>query len=119
MHVDFVKELYLLDTRLHYGINIMHTLSGLQRTNDCSEGKNHPDIYIILNELQKEQADYETLITELSLGRKVEAPQKKKWKTLNARFMSIQSIVSEYKIYKEENRTTEYLKLLAITITLD
>ena len=74
-------------------------------------GKNHSDIYTFLNEFQKEQADYETLITELSLGRKVKAPQKKKWETLNAKFMSVAS--------KEENRTIEYLTLLANTITLD
>ena len=102
------------------------TLSGAQRTNNCSErwhnrfnfvvGKNHPGIYTLLNELKKEQADYETIVTELALGRKVKAGQKKKWKDINRRLLRI---VSDYALYKEENRIIEYLELLANTITLE
>ena len=64
------------------------TIAGLQRTNNLSEGwhnrfrlvvgKNHPDLYSALKEFQKEQADVEIAVAELSLGRSVKAEPKKK-----------------------------------------
>ncbi|CAI6367282.1 unnamed protein product [Macrosiphum euphorbiae] len=55
-------------------------LTGSHKTNNVSEGwynrfqlvigKHHPDLYSALSEFQKEQADVEIMISELSLGRK-------------------------------------------------
>ncbi len=45
-------------------------------------GKHHPGLYSLLNEIQKEQADSEIMVTELSLGRRVKATRKRKWVTL-------------------------------------
>ena len=39
--------------------------------------KNHPDLFSALVEFQKEQADSEIAIAEISLGRKVKAAPKK------------------------------------------
>ncbi|CAB0030720.1 unnamed protein product [Trichogramma brassicae] len=65
------------------------TLTGQHKTNNVSEGwhnrfrilvgKNHPDFYYLLRELQKEQADTEIAITEMCLNRRVKALPKKKW----------------------------------------
>ena len=67
------------------------SINGEQKTNNCSEGwhnrfrlivgKHHPDLYSFLTEIQKEQADTEIAITELSLGRVVKSALKKKNKT--------------------------------------
>lgn len=40
-------------------------------------GKKHQDLYYLLTEFQKEQADSEIIIAELGLGRKVKAAPKK------------------------------------------
>lgn len=63
------------------------TLDGTQKTNNVSEGwhnrfrlvvgKHHPDLYSAIMEIQKEQADTEITLTELSLGRNVKAAPKK------------------------------------------
>ncbi|KAK3908542.1 putative peptidase y4sO [Frankliniella fusca] len=66
------------------------TLRDEHRTNNLSEGwhnrfqgvngKNHSPIYAALGEIQKEQADTETMLHELTLGRRVKAaPKRSGW----------------------------------------
>ena len=60
------------------------------RTNNVSEGRhNHPDIYTIIKEFQKEKGDTEIAVVELSLGKKVKAAPKKKWVDFQRRIQSI------------------------------
>ncbi len=42
-------------------------------------GKHLPDFYSLLNEIQKEQADSEIMVAELSLGWQIKAAPKRKW----------------------------------------
>ena len=51
-------------------------------------GKHHPDIYSALTELQKEQADTESMVVELCLGKKVRALPMRKWVELQERIQS-------------------------------
>ena len=97
----------------------------LHRTNNVSEawhrrfevvvGKHHPDVYSAMHEFQKEQAEMESIIAELSLGKRVRAQPKKKWVELQQR---IQTIASSYEEYKERDDVMEYLKNLSYNITV-
>ena len=42
-------------------------------------GRHHPSLYGALLEIQREQADTETMVTQLELGQKVKAAPKKTW----------------------------------------
>lgn len=96
-------------------------LTGSHRTNNVSEGwhnrfqlvigKHHPDLYSALGEFQKEQADAEIMIAELSLGRKVRAVPKRKWQDFQTRIMSI---VSAFDTYEE----LDFLRAIAHNIVL-
>lgn len=100
-------------------------LTGDHRTNNVSEGwhnrfhlivgKNHPDLYSLLKEIQKEQADSESMIAELALGRAVKSAPKKKWIQLQNR---IRFITRQYQEYARENRILDYLNLLGNNFTL-
>lgn len=80
--------------------------TGESKTNNVSEGwhnrfrvligKNHPDIYAFIREIQKEQGDTEISVVELSLGRKVKAAPKKRWKDVQT---NLQNIVLNYESY--------------------
>ena len=96
------------------------------KTNNASEGwhnrfrlllgKHHPDMYTFLKEIQKEQADTEVSIAELSLGKKVKAAPKKKWLDLQAR---IRSVVLQYDDeYKSQNRVLDYLRTVGYNVSL-
>lgn len=86
-------------------------LQGFSKTNNASEGwhnrfaivvrKHHPDLYSILTEIQKEQADTEVAIAELSLGRSVRAAPKKKWYLLKKEFKRSQLVT---KITKQKTK---------------
>lgn len=96
-----------------------------QKTNNCSEGwhnrfqqvvgKHHPDLYAALREIQKEQADTETAISELSLGKTVKAAPKKKWVDAQER---LSMIVRDYENYKDNDMIIEYLESLSFNIVL-
>lgn len=98
-------------------------LNGEHRTNNVSEGwhnrfrmltgKNHPDIYSLIKEFQKEQGDTEISVVELSLGRKVKAAPKKKWVDFQKR---IQSITAEYPEYVQ--RPLDFLTAIAHNIVI-
>lgn len=100
-------------------------LTDTHRTNNASEGwhnrfrlllgKHHPDMYTFLRELQKEQADTEVSLAELSLGRKVKAAPKQKWLQVQER---IHSIVAEYDDYKRGDRILDYLRTIGYNINL-
>lgn len=93
---------------------------GDHRTNNVSEGwhnrfrllvgKNHPDVYNLINEFQKEQADSEIHVQEFHLGRKLKAGPKKKWVLLQNR---VKTIVANYNTFKDEDNVLEYLRLLS------
>lgn len=78
-------------------------------------GKIHPSLYTALGEIQKEQADTETMLHELSLGRRVKAAPKKKWLDQQRR---IKSVVAKYATYKQEDRVVDYLRTLGHLFTL-
>lgn len=96
-----------------------------QKTNNNSEGwhnrfqklvgKHHPDLYAAFREIQKEQADTEIAITELSLGRTVKAAPKKKWKDSQDR---LSMIVRDYQNYKHNDMIIDYLEALSFNIIL-
>lgn len=96
-------------------------LTGSHKTNNVSEGwhnrfqlvigKHHPDLYSALGEIQKEQADAEIMIAELSLGRKVRALPKRKWRDFQKRIMSI---TAEFNTYQP----LQFLRAIAHNIVL-
>lgn len=96
-------------------------LNHSHRTNNISEGwhnrfrivigKHHPDLYTLLEELQKEQGYTEVCITELALGKKVKAAPTKKWNDLQLR---IQSIASEY----NTRPRLEYLRAISANVNI-
>lgn len=64
-------------------------LNGGHKTNNVSEGwhnsfrffmgKNHPDLFPLLNKVLKEQVDTDISLTELALDRKIKGAPKEKW----------------------------------------
>lgn len=100
-------------------------LNGDHKTNNVSEGwhnrfrllvgKNHPDFYSLLMEIQKEQADTDIAITELSLGRKIKAAPKKKWIDYQ---LKIQHIAADFDTYKRDGKELEFLQLIGCNIVL-
>lgn len=83
-------------------------VNGSHRTNNVSEGwhnrfailvgKHHPDLYSLLTEIQKKQADTEVAIAEISIGRAVKAAPKKKWFAFQRRLQGIVGIYEDYEI---------------------
>ena len=59
-------------------------------------GKNHPDEYSFIREIQKEQEDTEIVVVELSLGRKVKAALKRKWVEFQGRLQRIVLNIDSY-----------------------
>lgn len=100
-------------------------LAGEHKTNNVSEGwhnrfrllvgKNHPDLFSLLQEIQKEQADTEIAVTEMYLGRKVRVAPKKKWVDFQNR---IQNITNDYDTYKRERNELQFLELVGSNIVL-
>jgi len=96
-------------------------LTSSHKTNNVSEGwhncfqlvigKHHPDLYSALSEFQKEQADVEIMISELSLGRKVRSQPKRKWRDFQTRIMSI---TADFNTYQE----LQFLRAIAYNIVL-
>ncbi len=77
--------------------------------------KHHSDLYSLLNEIQKEQADSKIMVTELSLGRRVKAAPKRKWLEVLSRLWRI---VENYNEYKTEGKELEFLKPIAYNINI-
>lgn len=102
------------------------TVNDTAKTNNASEGwhnrfrlllgKHHPDMYTFLKEIQKEQADTEVSIAELSLGKKVKAAPKKKWLELQARVRSVALRYDDE--FKRENRLLDYLRTIGYNVNL-
>ena len=100
-------------------------LNGDHRTNNVSEGwhsrfqvvvgNHHPDMYSALTELKREQADTETVISELAMGKKVKALPKHKWVVAQQRIMNV---TSEYNDYKRDDKVVDYLRTLSPIIEL-
>jgi hypothetical protein len=96
-------------------------LTKSHRTNNISEGwhnrfrvvirKHHPDLYTLIEELQKEQGYMEICVTELALGKKVKSARAKKWTDLQTR---IGAIASEY----DTRPIMEYLQSIAANVTI-
>lgn len=74
-------------------------------------GKNHPDIYLFIKEIKKEQGDTEIAVVELSLGRRVKAAPKKKWVDTQRK---LQRIVLNY----EDYTILDYLKAVGDTFMI-
>lgn len=63
-------------------------------------GKNHPDLYSCLNEFQKEQADTETAMRELGLGkRKMKRGADRKWVDAQIR---VRNVADQYDDIKKK-----------------
>lgn len=97
-------------------------MTGLHKTNNVSEEwhnrfqlvigkKHHLDLYFALDEFQKEQGDVEIMISELSLGRKIRAQPKRKWREFQIRIMAI---TADFNTYQE----LDFLKKIAHNIVL-
>ncbi len=67
-----------------------------------------------MNEIQKEQANYEIMVTELSLGRQVKAAPKRKWLEAQSRLRR----VVENNEYKTDGKELEFLKSIAYNINI-
>lgn len=99
------------------------TLEDLAATNNASEGwhnrfatilnRKHPDLYSLLDALKMEQADTEIAITELRMGRKVKAAQKKKWADYHAR---VRTCVENY---DGIDNVLPYLERISCYVNLD
>ncbi len=55
-----------------------------------------------MNEIQKKQTDYEIMVTELSLGRRVKAAPKRKWLKIQSRLRRMIENDNEYKTDKKK-----------------
>ena len=71
--------------------------------------KNHPDLYVLLKNIQKEQGDTERAVVKLSLGRIIKAAPKKKWLDVQNK---LKRIVQNYEDYE----ILDYLKAVGQTI---
>ena len=71
--------------------------------------KNHPDLYVLLKNIQKEQGDTERAVVKLSLGRIIKAAPKKKWLDVQN---NLKRIVYNYEDYE----ILDYLKAVGQTI---
>ena len=101
-------------------------LTKVHLTNNVSEGwherfqivigRLHPDLFTALRELQLEQADTETIVAELSAGRKVKALPRHQWVLTQDR---IQGLTAKYEEYKDtsRNEVSEYLRLMSEVFT--
>lgn len=113
---------YSIESWNHYET----TLDNRHRTNNVSEGwhnrfrlmvgKTHPDMYSLIKEFKKEQADTEIAVAELGLGKNVKAAPKAKWVTHQVR---IRRIVRRYNEYKDDDEILEYLENLACNISIN
>lgn len=74
-------------------------------------GKHHPDLYTLLQELQKEQGFMEICINELAIGKKVKTAPTKKWSELQSR---LESIAGEYNTRPRK----EYLWAIAANVNI-
>ena len=100
------------------------TLQNQQRTN-ISEGwhnrfaqvnsNHHPSLYAAFVEICNEQADTETILTQVDLGQAVRRAPKKKWLVVQQR---IRTIVADYGRYKEEADQLTYLRNLRYNFVL-
>ena len=105
-------EQFLLDASPAFGITTNLQKNNSARTNNASEGwhnrfhlllgKNHPDLYTALSEIQKEQRDTEIAVSELSMGRHVKVAPKKQWSVLQKRIAGIARKYVEYVDAKNE-----------------
>ena len=99
-------------------------INNTAKTNNSSEGwhnrfhllleKNHPDLYIALNEFQKEQGDTEVAVSELSMGRRVKAGPKRQWLELQKRTAGI---TRWYQEYIDEEDEMEFLCTVSYNVT--
>ena len=98
-------------------------LAGEQKTNNLQEGwhnrfnifvgKAHPDLYTLISELQKEQAHTESIVAELSAGKRVKALPQKKWLDAQIR---MRRILETYEEHVEDETEMEYLQNLSQNI---
>lgn len=101
------------------------TLDGKAATNNAEEGwhnrfaqlvgRNHPDLYTLLNQIKKEQGDTEIALLEHKMGRKVKSAPKKKWFDY---YQRVRASVTTYENYGI-GRILEYLTLISYHVTLD
>ncbi|PSN32842.1 hypothetical protein C0J52_23142 [Blattella germanica] len=77
--------------------------------------KKHPTIYKLINCLQKEESETETMCLELDIGHSVKQPQMQKNRNLN---MRLQRLTSWFEEYKSEGRINQYLRSCAYNMTL-
>ncbi|KAK3932645.1 FLYWCH-type zinc finger-containing protein 1 [Frankliniella fusca] len=92
-------------------------LRGEPRTNNLTEGwhrrfntlvgKDHPSVYALIKELQKEQGNSERQMADLELGKVVKAPQRPKYRMVTER---LQRISSRYEEMKAEGRRVDFLR---------
>ncbi|KAJ4429869.1 hypothetical protein ANN_22073 [Periplaneta americana] len=95
--------------------NLKKSLRRVRRRELPTESINLEDLGEIQNcykmtlagEFQKEQADTEASVAQLSLGQSVKAKSKLMWVPMNER---IRNIVLDYNQYIEDNRTLDYLR---------
>lgn len=100
-------------------------LEGKAATNNAEEGwhnrfaqmvgRNHPDLYTLLDELKKEQGDTQISILEHKMGRKVKCAPKKKWVDAHEQLRGTVGTYATYGI----RRVFEYLKLVSHNVTLE
>lgn len=94
-------------------------------TNNASEGwhnrfaslleKNHPDLYSLLREFQKEQGDTEIGVLELKHQRRIKASPKKKWVLFQRKMKNVALSYQEFGL----PRIIAYLQLISSNINLE
>ncbi|KAK3929190.1 FLYWCH-type zinc finger-containing protein 1 [Frankliniella fusca] len=100
-------------------------LRGEPRTNNLTEGwhrrfntlvgKDHPSVYALIKELQKEQGNSERQMADLELGKVVKAPQRLKYRMVTER---LQRISGRYEEMKAEGRRVDFLRACGNNLTL-
>ena len=93
------------------------------RTNNLSEGwhnrfqvvvgKNHPSLYVFLNELRKEQADTEIMQRQLQLGQRIRKGVERKRRETEEQIMNV---VNAYHTYVQGNDVYSYLKTIGYQV---
>ena len=78
-------------------------------------GKEHPSLYMFLEELKKEQSDTESMLRDLGLGKRIRKGQDpKRRRKENAIF----TLVSKYEEYVNNQDVMTYLKSIGYNIRL-
>jgi hypothetical protein len=97
------------DTAIEQGHRTNNSSEGWHNRFHMLMGKDHPDLYSFIKEIQSEQGHVEICVTELALGKRLRDAPKRKWVDLQIR---LESVAHEYDI----NDVLAYLERISANV---